>query len=369
MRNPPIITLIVALFAFVAIAHASYSLIDCTQVFSSTYAGPLAGLTNYSGIVSICMAIIMLDFSILSVVYALGTAFNINNMVSFARTELLEAVFNVIILAAIGFATLSVFPAMQFFISIVEYFVPAVPSLSVSGPTGVFSGLCGYISTNIATSGFDNWLSLVVKLFSANIAQSINLIVMPNSWGYAYMPFGGIPPFIQVLWDDQAAFFATMFFGMFLIVMLFVISYLFPIFLYVGLALRSFPWTRAAGGSLIALFIAFYIIFPALMFPFLATVNPGPGICSTGSTDPLCNTGFSISGGNMLSFITNLLTTNLGSLYYSEMTEFVSQFFYIGLNILGLVIALLVAYEMVEKIGGLLGTTSLNAQRAFGRVL
>ena len=371
MRNLPILTLLVALFALIAIVHAagSVALLNCNQIFSSKYAGPLAGLTDYSGMVSICIAIIMLDFSILSVVYALGTAFNINNMTTFARTELLEAVFNVIILTAVGVSTLSVLPAMQFFIEIVKYFIPSVPAIAASGPVSVFSGLCSYINLNIVTAGFENWLSLVGKLLISNILQSVNFIVMPNSWGYAYMPFGGIPPYIQVLWDDQAAFFGTMFFGMFLIAMHFIINYLFPIFLYVGLALRSFPWTRAAGGSLIALFIAFYIIFPALMFPFLAVSTPGPGICHSGSTDPLCTTGINLLGGNLLTFFSDIVTTNLGEMYYLEMTEFVSQFFYIGLNILGLVIALLVAYEMVEKIGGLLGTTSLNAQRAFGRVL
>ena len=81
--------------------------------------------------------------------------------------------------------------------------------------------LCQQISTNIIDNGFANWLGILLNLFIANTLQSLNVLVIPNSYGYAYEPAAGLAFLIQLLWDDQAAFFGTMFFGMFMIVLLF----------------------------------------------------------------------------------------------------------------------------------------------------
>jgi hypothetical protein len=355
----------------IGFASASFpSLINCYQIFKpppNPYAGALANLTDYSGMANIVLLIVILDFSILSVAYAFGTAFQITNLTTFAQTELLEGVFNVIIFAAIGFGILSVYPAIAFFINVAQLGSSgpvAVPSSSL----GIYTQLCSYISSNIINSGFTNWLGLIVNLYIANTMQSANLLAIPNSFGYAYQPFAGIALLIQLLWDDQAAFFGTMFFGMFLVSLLFIIYYLFPIFLYAGIALRSFPWTRAAGGSLVALFIAFYIVFPALMFPFLASTHPGPGICSAGAANPLCNPG-SFAGNSISGLMSGLSNFNFGVTYYLDIVDFVSGFFYVGLNMFGLVIALLISYEIVEKIGSILGAPSMNAQRALSRIL
>ncbi len=357
---------------------ASPSLITCTGpngIFSAQYAGVLAGITSYTGLANIAILIVLVDFSIMSVAYAFGTAFQITNLINFAKTELLEGVFNVAILAAVGIAILSVYPAMAFFINIAQLSSTAPPPLP-GNSLGIYSALCNDISVNIINPGFTNWIGLTITLFTANTLQSINILAIPNSYGYAYQPFAGLALLIQLLWDDQTAFFGTMFFGMFLVVLIFVIYYLFPLFLYTGIALRSFPWTRAAGGSFVALFIAFYIIFPALMLPFVSTTST-LGICAPptgGSTyvNPLCNTGSFTVGSvrSILSFVNPFgHPFNFGEVYYADVTEFVSGFFQIGLNMFGLVIALLISYEIVEKIGSILGAPSMSAQRALSRIL
>lgn len=354
------------------------SIINCNQIFSSTYAGPIAtflygaGGNNFSGIADICILLVMLDFSIVSVIYAIGTGFNLNNLVNFSKTELVEGVFNLIILVAVGGTALAVYGAVVFFANVGQAGLTTYGTVAYVAPPataqGMFVNLCTGIDSNIMWLGFTNWAWLVVNLFSANIYSSINVLVIPNSWGYAYQPFGGYSLLVQLLWDDQAAYFGAMFFGMFLVALLFVIYYLFPIFLFTGLALRSFPWTRAAGGSFIALFVAFYIIFPALMYPFV-TGTSGEILCSTGHITLLCEGAMGSFHSTALSSLVSGFNENFGDQYYLDVTGFAGGWFGIGLAMFGLVIALLISYEIVEKLGSILGAPSISAQRALSRIL
>ncbi len=361
-------------------AAPSFVLINCQSLFAngiSSYSGPIGAVTSFLGIVNICIILMLVDFSILSVAYAIGSGFQIDTLTNFAKQEILEGVLNVAILVAIGLTAISVYPAMNFMVNIAQLGQPNAGALTgltgqpIASSVDVYYALCSNIDTNIITSGFTNWLQLIVTLYIANFLQSINILVIPNSYGYAYQPFAGVALLVQLLWDDQTAFFGTMFFGMFMIVLLFVIYYLFPIFLYVGLALRSLPWTRAAGGSLIAMFIAFYIVFPALILPFvvLSTSNTSTVCGGTNAGSPLCHQqnflSASISG--IIDAMGN--SFDLGQFYYTDVVGFVEGFWYIGINLFGLVVALLISYELVEKIGGLLGSSSISAQRALSRVL
>lgn len=374
--NISILRFVFLLSVLTGIASAG-SMINCNQIFSATYAGNLAKFTDFSGIAEICILIVMLDFSIVSVVYAFGAGFQIQNLTNFAKQELLEGVFNLIILVAVGGAVLAVYGGLSFFLNVAQYGTTTYGTATYVQPGAtthdIYVGLCNGIDSNVIWLGFSNWAYLTVNLFVANTLSFFNVLIIPNSWGYAYQPFGGTSLLITLLWDDQAAYFGTMFFGMFLVVLLFIIYYLFPIFLFTGLALRSFPWTRAAGGSLIAMFIAFYIVFPALMYPFV-TGAPGSFICPQPApppppaTNPLClPTSFKTAAVN--SFLGLFHNYNFGEQYYTDVTNFAGGFFGIGLDMFGLVIALLISYEMVEKIGSILGAPSMNAQRALSRIL
>lgn len=393
------------------------NLINCDALFSPQYAGNLATLTDYTGMANITLMIVLLDFSIMSVLYAISMLvptsgqlypFQTSNLQSFVKTELLEGVFNVIILVAVGFGALSVSGAIIFFVNVAQ--LGSSAPIMVPPGTGIYPLLCSYINTNIMNTGFTNWFSLIVNLYVANTMETFTVIFMPNSYGFAYQPFVGMTALVQLLWDDQSAFLGVMFFGAFLTILLFIIDFLFPIFLYVGLALRSFPWTRAAGGSMIAMFFAFYIVFPALMVPFLVLTHPGPGICGGGGNgsglnpfdfndgwngpgiydnipgtafigtraqynaypaaneNPLCSDS-DFFGASKAAIVQYLANFNYGEVFVSDVVGFVNGFFFIGLNIFGLVIAILISYEIVEKLGSILGAPSMSAQRALSRIL
>ena len=62
-------------------------------------------------------------------------------------------------------------------------------------------------------------------------------------------------------------------------------------------------------------------------------------------------------------------TGDLGQNLFNSVSDSAQALAYTGVQIIGLIVALFISYEIVEKIGGLLGAPSLQPQRALGRVL
>ena len=345
------------------------------------YAGTFGTFTNFQGLISIAILIMVVMFGILSVAYAIGAAFQIQNLTNFAKQEMLEQVFNAAVIAIILVGIQSMAPFLTFFANLGitgTNYVSSTPVPAFAGNTQsstIFIDLCNAVNHNIIGPAFTNWFFLVIDLFWVNIFNSFTVNLMPNGLGVSAAPYGGLMLLVQLIWDDQSTYMGAMFFGIFLVVLLFFIYYLFPLFLYLGLALRSFPWTRAAGGSLMAMFIAFYIIFPGLLFPFVYIVNgqgsaTSAGLCngSQYASNPFCQPPtFAIESLKVV--FAQAFQLSFAQSYYNDVKAFVDGMIQVGLSIFGLVIALLIAYESVEKIGTILGAPSASAQRVLSRVL
>lgn len=381
-----------------AASSAPQPIIDCTSLFSSGAQNPylpiLSGVTGFGSIVTVALLVVLMMLLVLGVAYAFGFAFHIETLMNFSKTEMLEAFGNILIIAAVGTSMHLVPAAIHFFTGLASLNQGA-SSASALSPSAFYTNLCSNFQNNIILSGFQNWLGIFFNLYITNFFATgsppnggLTIHMMPNSFGIAFVPFQGMALVTTLLWDAQLTYFGSMFLGMFLIVLLFIIYFLFPIFLYVGIALRSFPWTRAAGGSFIALFIAFYIVFPALIYPF-SVVGPasdpsmGKGFCSQNfnsanggqqqsqlpqSMQILCDNSSSFLSGSWGSYL-NLIQFNFGDLYYDTVYSFVIGVEFTGLNMVGLIIAMLISYEMVEKLGNILGAPSVQGARALGRLL
>ena len=375
------------------------SVVSCSAMFAggstqNLYARQLATITgnsgtSYNSFLLVALLIILAMLMIVGVVYAVGTAFHIQGLMSFARTEALEGFGNFIIILGIGGSIGIAAAGLNFFGNLAllgSSSQQAIPQ--GTSAYAIYTGLCNNIQTRIVSSGIENWLGVFFDLYVANVfAASIpptggfDVVFKPAglSNGVEFDPFQGGALLIQLLWDEQISYFGTSLMGMFIIDILFVVYFLFPIFLYVGIILRSFPWTRPAGGSLIALFISFYIVFPAMMYPFLAGPVPGAGlgIC-TPKGPSYSNSGTSDFGAlcSAQSFINNppvelwnIMGSNYGLLYYTNVFAFTEGIEFVGLDIIGLIIALIVSYEMVEKLGTILGAPSLQGARMLSRVV
>lgn len=362
-------------------------IVSCPDLFATSgnqYLPALAGITGYGSIVGIAGLIILVVLMISGVAYALGFSFHSDTLLNFSRTEILEAAGNLVILAVVGGAMAFAAAPMIFFANLAGL-QAGTSSAIPSNVHSLYVNLCENTQNNIVLSGLSNWFGVFLNLYVSNFLAvgappegGFTLHLMPNGYGIAFSPFQGISVVTALLWDEQMTYFGAMFMGMFIIVFLFMIYFLFPIFFYVGIALRCFPWTRAAGGSFIALFIAFYIIFPSLMYPFVVSnvvnsvVNPnaGQGFCNSsqfsGQFGSLCDTGGLLSS---LSKYTDLFNLQFGSLFYAQIYGFVNGIEQVGISLVGLIISMLISYELVEKLGNMLGSPSLQGSRLLGRIL
>ena len=390
---------------------AQSTVVDCSQLFQGTgnpylttpgepslasITGGGAGGVQTSNvgtnplisIVSISLLIILVVLTITGLVYAVGYAFQIETLLTFAKTEIAEAFINLLIIAAVAGGISLAVAGVYFFANFAALNGAAAITSSTSA-YDLYTSICNNVQNSIVVAGLTNWFGVFMNLYITNFFASgsppqggLALHFMPNGFGFAFSPFQGLALVTTLLWDMQTIYFGTMFLGMFIIMLLFLIYFLFPLIFYVGIALRSFPWTRPAGGSLIALFIAFYIVFPALIYPFSMPAHTGSdpdagkGFCaladahasdfSAGMLQLCTSHSFLIASSQDY---TSLIDFNFGDIYYDTVYSFITGIEFSGLNLVGLIIALLISYELVEKIGGLLGSPSLQGSRALSRIL
>ena len=374
-------------------ASTSSPFINCNQMFagggiglapgssagSNPYIPQLASITGYGSIVAIALLVVLMMFCVTGAAYAIGYAFHINSLLTFAKTEMLEAFANVVIIVVIGVGASVAFGAISFFVQVGSLQPGATAVPTVADAHALYLNMCSNIQKNIMENGLVNWIGIYLNLILTNFlaqgtppAGGFKIHLMPNGFGVAFSPYYGMALATQLIWDEQLAYFNSIFLGMFLVILLFTVYFLFPLFLYVGIVLRSFPWTRPAGASLISLFIAFYIVFPALFYPFTVSIDShaGEGFCTNpqfSAYGTLCNSQnfLDVSWGDYA----NLLTFQLGDLYYSDTASFMSGMEFVGLSAIGLIVSMLISYEIVEKLGDILGSPSLEGTRLLSRIL
>lgn len=378
-------------------ANTLQPVVDCSALFqgkANPYLPTLAQITGglyssnpLSSIMSISVLIVLMVLTVTGAIYALGYAFQIETFLTFAKTEIGEAFITLMIIAAVG-ASIGLAVAGVYFFANFAALGGTTTITPQTSAQSLYTSICTNIDNNIIMAGVYNWFGVFVNLYITNFFATgsppdggLTIHLMPSGFGVAFVPFEGMSLVTTLLWDSQTTYFGTMFLGMFTIVLLFIIYFLFPLFLYVGIALRSFPWTRPAGGSLIALFISFYIVFPALIYPFSVSnaasdKYAGLGFCALANTP---GAGFSKGMLQLCDassfFLTSwtdyagLIDFNFGQIYYADTLSFVTGIEFSGLNLVGLIIALLISYELVEKVGGLLGSPSLQGSRALSRIL
>ena len=206
-------------------------------------------------IISTSLLIISVEVSILAVVFALGKAFSYEKLITYSRGELTQTLANIILIAVI-FA----------FFSIINTY-DTIESLQLQLSDMRCSGY------NYALPAFiwNAILSFFAEFELKQVNVDIPIPVGPEIWikiilGVNEIQFvEGISPFLDVI-DRLLGFFSGGYLFIFAtqIFLNFIIE-MFPTLLYLGLLLRVIPWTRSAGGYLIAFFITFYFFYPILL--------------------------------------------------------------------------------------------------------
>jgi hypothetical protein len=311
---------------------------------------------------NVALMIVLAVMTFLGIIYGIGLGFGIDSLKSFVRIEIIESIFNVVLIAVVGSGLAFSNGAMAFLIDISGVGFGA-STTTLTNSQSVYSAICNSYINDGAERVMPYVISSTASLTLLNTFKSIVIFADPVYFGFEGMPFAGLEPVSNLL-DMQMDFFMLMI-GFFIAVpvILWLIFNLFPWFLYAGILLRSFPWTRTAGGSLMALFIAFYIIFPAVMLPFTTyTVN--------GNVDQSPWSGQNV--GQILSYsfasITGILTVFFGGVF-GQVQSFGIVASNLAVQMLGLLVSLLVSLDMVEVLGRLLGAPSLHTRKLFSKVI
>jgi hypothetical protein len=326
----------------------------------------LRSISTYTGLISYTLLIIMAMLMILSMLYVIGISFKIDKLIVFSRTEALESLLNFAIIIFVAGGMLGI----DSVVVAITQMGSAVTASGVAAPTikGVFYNSCDYYYSD-AIGQVGNIFDFAMESYMLATISTITTNLMPNGFGISFMPLKGIFPASQ----------ATNSFGLVVVgitgielsnaFLLVIIYYLFPLFLFLGVILRSFPWTRAIGGALLGLFIAFYVFYPTLLYAFASVANSISGSASTAisaqeaafKAGEFTNSLKSLESGNVGSIFTDFLTGIIGA--YGEAIA-ISV-----VNVIGIVISLIISFDMIEAFGDLLGAPSLTGSNVLKKVI
>ncbi|HVA83246.1 MAG TPA: hypothetical protein VNF06_03720 [Candidatus Aquilonibacter sp.] len=396
---------LIALLQFASIQHAQSVTPDksiCADLFGQVGANgqvsaggiqaalpKLTNFTQYNFMLLFSLEIVFAVLMVLAIMYAVGTAFGIQRVITFVRTEYLESVLNIFIIVLL-FGGMSVLAGGIGFItnlgaSVVSASgVQTVSGYALTGASGSGLSTVTQVYNTICNTYFDDaslHFAGLGLLSSENLIYGIvsgfEIQAMPNGIGIKTTPFAGITPFLQVLSFMTPLITGAIIVELGIIFLLGLIYYLFPIFLYTGILLRCLPWTRAAGGTLLALFIGFYIFFPALLYPFASIdyrcLAAQSSVCSLQpqQTVNLPQIPTTIQGA--FSYVVSL--PGIAGTFFDEGQFIALLDFWIfsiinaSFQIFGVVISFVVSYSLLEGFADLLGAPSLQAKNILRNVI
>ncbi len=315
-----------------------------------------ARVTSQQSMLAIAMLIMLVMLLVSAMAYMIGYAFGITPLLRFSRNEMREvAITALVVLVFLGsFSIASGSAGLSGFAT----------RFSGMTPQNVFTADCASLS-NSAINMVGYWLTLSVSQLLLSSLSGMFIIIRPGGFGSRITPLAGLSTLTA---NSGVLGLLTNFTGIF-IVMLFVMSIvlgvfytLFPLFFYTGIVLRTLPWTRAAGGAFLGLFISFYFMFPFLLYMFISPYSQSAVQQTAPSLAALSNIPNIFSSSNPLNAVGSLVSTlsNL-SLITLFITGIVEPVIFLLIAIL---FSLLISLDFMEALGDLLGSPDLSSRHA-----
>lgn len=360
IRSKAILLIAAALvFLQLAVPAGASTVSACT--FNSQVA---ANFDGAGAMISIALLLILTMFIITGITYALSSVFKLDKLARFSRVEIGEiAVTLLIVLIFLG--TFSASNA----ISGPSSFFPAA-NHPISSQT--FSSAC----EGLSASSFNLVGPLIVFGMQQEVVSlfaSISISVSPNFFGFSVNPFMGLKVISRVLTFAMSV--GTGFIGLMvgMIVVLYIIYGVFPLFFFIGIVLRTIPWTRAAGGSFLGLFISFYILFPLLLhFLLAANIVAIPTSTQSSTSSALSSITssvsqeFSLGPLSVLSDLANMVSVLPSQVLSNFITYIITPTIF---TLVAVAISLIIAFDFSETIGSFLGASSLTSSRMLNKVV
>ncbi len=412
-----ILLIIFFLLSLIEITGASQTY--CSDLFGNIHgivSSSVYNLSTFNTLLSFTGLIIIAVLLVMSLIYGLGVAFGINSFKQFAKTEYIESFVNLLILMFAAGAIFSANGVTSFFSNLSSSILPSSPTSTTttqitSSSTGIenlYLITCNNIVNVQILTGVVIILGSYLQLVGYQLLQGLSVSfkfsgvkgfslasLLPS---VSFTPFGGLAVIQGFLYTEFSALSGFIGVSIATVLLLFVIYFLFPILFYVGILFRSFPWTRAAGGSLIALFISFFIIFPSILSVFtFATAsnilsnisslctNYNPQTASGTSSSAISNLCITSSGNNIVAFaqqfgISSLSSGTTGSFilgflfkngvgFGANIDLYSEEVAFYVLMLVGLFISFLISYDLLEVFSKLLGSPSFSGKKLFSKII
>jgi len=365
------LAMLLSILLSVLLANLSFSQVSgyayCSGLFTGNAYSIFSYPTSLNNMLSLSLLAIAVMLLIVGMLYAIGFAFKIDKLIRFSKDEIGEIIITVlIVLVLIGTFSIS------------SKITPSPLPVSPITGTSLFSdsqfmSACTE-AANVSIGLLPAAISFTVQGSILSFLQSIRISIEPNYFGVAFSPIAGVSLITKVvgMLTDIAWGFVLLMAGVALF--LFIIFALFPIFLFVGVVLRTIPWTRAAGGAFLGIFIGFFLVLPALLSFTLniGAINTFSGICPSGSSS------LASCASNQISLGSSLITgfgSAIGSISYIKQPSnmigaFVSDVISPALYaIVGAIISILIAIDFAEGMGDFLGSPSLKSSDILKRLV
>ncbi len=352
--------LAVAMFTVLAIASPTAAATGtfCSAAIPPTSQTPLGNYSSLSGILGISLLIMLVMALIVAAVYMIGYSARINKLVNFSKQEIGEIFVTVlVVLIFVGsFAATASF----------------APPTIISG-TGAYNSQIFVDDCNLLTSPaiqlFTYYIDIAVSQDVQSLIGSLTINIMPYDFGVSFSPFAGLGTAnapVGLLLTGIGGLAGLL---VAVSVVLGVFYSIMPLFLFAGIILRTLPWTRAAGGAFLGMFIAFYMVFPILLHFMLVAA---PSTTSNGVPQlPLSGVSSSLLGN----------ASNFGAIF-ALVSSFVTVFdpvqlvlFLIGLfaenfyAVFCIVFSFIIAFDFMEMAGDFLGAPSLSSGKSLKGLL
>jgi len=255
--------------------------ISSASAASSNFCDSILNQQSISGtqsILNIAFLIMLAMTFVIAIAYLLGYSFKIDRLIKFAKSEFGEIIVTGILLIIFG------------------GFIFAVNGMGSSQSSTSQINSVYYVDCNNFYSGaivsiteirgllVDQFILPFIDGFYVKISKiTIPLSPISDIPGFFigaepdnFQPLAGLSSIYSIFMNTIMTMGVGVT-GILLVVafMLGIFYAMLPFFFYLGIVFRTFPWTRAMGGSFLALFIAFYIVFPLLIFAMIIAPSNG----------------------------------------------------------------------------------------------
>ncbi|MDE1868395.1 MAG: hypothetical protein KGH60_00280 [Candidatus Micrarchaeota archaeon] len=326
----------------------------------------------------IAASILGVMFAIAGILYMVGRSFGLGRLVQTARAELGEIFITVIVVVVFvgSFSLASTSTGTNSFFA---------------APTGgannnIFVADCSSLLNTVQTNLIAPYEVLNLDQNIISIIQSLTIKLMVNDWGFSFSPFSGLAILGSILATLMGVTSAFILMMVGVAVLLGLLYFLMPLFLYVGIVLRSMPWTRAAGGAFLGMFAALYLLFPFMLYGMLSVYPSSSSVVSCPLALPGQGQCFSLYQNYDVNNILGTIQQNTGSTITSGSFTGILQFFTslgygmvtgfitavvdpVLYTVFAVVISLFVSFDFMEGMGDLLGAPALEAGNVLRKVV